>query len=326
MRGNLTTAIVSLIDNDDPIVEISFDRATYETTEGGSAVQVIVSLSADPERTVAIPLIATPANGATDADYAGVTGASITFHRGETEKTFEITATDDDIDDDDETVTLSFGTLPHRVNAGNFSTAIVSLIDNDDPIVAVSFDQVTYTAQEGGSAAKVIVTLSADPERTVEIPLIATPANGATDADYSGVPESITFNRGETEKTFEVVAVNDDIDDDGETIALAFGTLPHRVNASGQSTITISDNDERGVTVSVTELAVPEGDTRTYTVVLHSAPTAPVTIDITGMANTDVSVGTAQLTFTAEKLERTAGSGGRGTGRRLTSSSRTGRH
>ena len=52
--------------------------------------------------------------------------------------------------------------------------------------------------------------------------------------------------------------------------------------------------------MSVTELAVPEGDTRTYTVVLHSAPTAPVTIDITGMANTDVSVGTAQLTFTAE--------------------------
>ena len=28
----------------------------------------------------------------------------MTFHRGETEKTFEITATDDDIDDDDESI------------------------------------------------------------------------------------------------------------------------------------------------------------------------------------------------------------------------------
>ena len=154
------------------------------------------------------------------------------------------------------------------------------------------------------------------PERTVVIPLIATPENGATDADYSGVPESITFNRGETEKTFEIMAIDDDIDDDGETIALTFGTLPHRVNAGSQSTITISDNDERGVTVSVTELAVPEGDTRTYTVVLHSAPTAPVTIDITGTANTDVSVGTARLTFTAENWNIPAGSGGRSTGRR----------
>ena len=155
------------------------------------------------------------------------------------------------------------------------------------------------------------------PERTVvKYPLIATPENGATDADYSGVPESITFNRGETEKTFEVVAVNDDIDDDGETIALSFGTLPHRVNAGSQSTITIIDNDQRGITVSVTELAVPEGDTRTYTVVLHSAPTAPVTIDITGMANTDVSVTHGAVDIHSRKLEHPAGSGGRSTGRR----------
>ena len=99
----------------------------------------------------------------------------------------KITATDDTIDDDNETMTLTFGILPHRVNPGNLTTAMVSLIDNDDPIVAVSFDQSTYETTEGGSTAMVIVSLSADPERTVAIPLIATPANGATDADYSGV-------------------------------------------------------------------------------------------------------------------------------------------
>ena len=58
-------------------------------------------------------------------------------------KTFEVVAVDDDIDDDDETMTLTFGTLPHRVNAGNLTTAIVSLIDNDDPIVEISFDRAT---------------------------------------------------------------------------------------------------------------------------------------------------------------------------------------
>ena len=126
-----------------------------------------------------------------------------------TRKTFEIVAVDDEIDDDDESITLSFGTLSHRVNPGSLAT--VALADNDDPVVTVSFGQAHYRAAEGGRAATVRVSLSADPERTVTIPLTATPENGATDADYSGVPESITFTNGETEKTFEITATDDDI-------------------------------------------------------------------------------------------------------------------
>ena len=300
--GSPSTAMVNLVDNDDPVVTVSFGQATYEAAEGGRAATVRVRLNADPEREVAIPLMVTPANGATQADYSGVP-ASIIFNSGETEKTFEVTAVDDDVDDDGETVALGFGTLPDKVRSGSPSTAMVNLVDNDDPVVTVSFGQATYEAAEGGRAATVRVRLNADPEREVAIPLMVTPANGATQADYSGVPASIIFNSGETEKTFEVTAVDDDVDDDGETVALGFGTLPHRINAGGQSTITIIDNDERGVTVSVTELAVPEGGAGTYTVVLHSAPTSPVTIDVTGMANTDVSVNTAQLTFTAENWD-----------------------
>ena len=97
---------------------------------------------------------------------------SITFNSGETNKTFVITATDDSVDDDNESVTLTFGMLSDRVEAGNPATTTVALIDNDVPLVSVSFDQVTYEATEGGSAAMVIVTLSTYPERTVAIPLM----------------------------------------------------------------------------------------------------------------------------------------------------------
>ena len=130
------------------------------------------------------------------------------FNNNQKKKTFEVVAVDDDIDDDDESIALSFGTLPHKVRTRRPSTTTVSLIDNDDPIVEVSFEQTSYETTEGGSTVLMVrVSLSADPERTVAIPLIATPENGATDADYSGVPEHVTFNRGETEKTFEITAV-----------------------------------------------------------------------------------------------------------------------
>ena len=76
----------------------------------------------------------------------------------------------------------------------------MSITDDDDPQVTVSFGAATYTAAEGGTAT-VTVTLSADPERTVEVQITTTNQGGATSADYSGVPASVTFNSGDTEKT-----------------------------------------------------------------------------------------------------------------------------
>ena len=65
------------------------------------------------------------------------------------------------------------------------------------------------------------VTLSADPERTVVIPVTKT-ANqgGATAEDYSGVPASVTFNSGQTSRTFTFTAAQDTVDDDGESVKL----------------------------------------------------------------------------------------------------------
>ena len=92
-------------------------------------------------------------------------------------------------------------------------------------------------------------------------------------------------------------------------------TLSNAVNATldgGESTLettgTITDDDERGITVSPTSVTVAEGGTGTYTVVLTSEPTTDVTVTVNVPANTDVSVDTDSneegnqntLTFTAD--------------------------
>ena len=67
------------------------------------------------------------------------------------------------------------------------------------------FEAAAYNAAEGGSVW-VGVRLSADPDRTVAIPITTTNQGGASDADYSGVPASLTFKSGETFKTFSFSA------------------------------------------------------------------------------------------------------------------------
>ena len=114
--------------------------------------------------------------------------------------------------------------------AGATAATTVSITD-DDPQVTVSFGAATYTAEEGGTAT-VTVTLSADPERTVEVPITTTNQGGASSADYSGVPASVTFDAGDTSKTFDFAATADTADDDGESVELGFGTsLPAGVSA-----------------------------------------------------------------------------------------------
>ena len=182
----MSSVTVSITDDDDPVVSVSFEQSAYTVSEG-SGVTVKVTLNAAPERSVQIPLTATGQGGATTADYS--VPASVTFQSGDTEKSFTFTATDDSNDDDGESVELTFGTLPSGVSAGATTTTTVTITDDDDPAVSVSFEQDSYTVSEG-SGVTVKVTLSTPPERSVQIPLTATGQNGATTADYSGVPQA----------------------------------------------------------------------------------------------------------------------------------------
>ena len=105
------------------------------------------------------------------------------------------------------------------MSAGNTDEAVVTITDDDVPSVEVSFEQSFYTVDEG-SLVTVKVTLNADPERTVTIPITTTDQDGASSADYSGVPANVTFVPGDTEETINFTATQDTLNDDGESVKL----------------------------------------------------------------------------------------------------------
>ena len=174
------------------------------------------------------------------------------------------------------------------------------------PQVEVSFEQATYTVAEGSSVdVKVKVKLSGDPERTVTIPLTDTGEGGATASDYSGVPATVTFDAGDTEKTFTFTAASDTVNDDGESVVLGFGaTLPAGVTAGStdETTVSITENETAGVTIDPTALTVTEGDATgaDYTVVLDTQPSADVTVTVSGYSGTEINLSDTSLTFTSD--------------------------
>ena len=307
--GTPTTSAVTITDDDVPSVTVSFGSAAYTVAESDdsdttgvteSTVQVTVTLSADPERAVVIPIEKANQGGATTADYSGVP-SNVTFDTGEPSKSFTFTAAHDTVDDDGESVKLSFGSsLPAGVSAGTPNETTVSITDDDVPSVTVSFGSAAYTVAESDdmgtdgvteNAVEVTVTLSANPERTVVIPIEKTNQGGATTADYSGVPQNVTFDSGDTSKSFTFTAAHDTVDDDGELVNLSFGaTLPDGVTAGTPATsaVTITDDDVPSVTVSFGSAA--------YTVAESDDSDTP-----------DVTENTVQVTLTlSADPERTA--------------------
>ena len=232
----------------------------------GETVNVTIRLSADPERTVTISITSTGQSGAGSGDYS--VPASVTFNDGDTEKTIAFMATEDEEDDDDESVKLSFGSsLPARVSEGTRTETTLNIGDDDDPTVTVTFGQTAYTVDEGATQ-QVTVTVSADPERTIIIPITTTLQGTASAADYSGVLPSVTFTDG-TSQTFTFEATQDLIDDDGESVKLGFGTMPDpRVSAPAMNelTVNINDDDTADIVLSPLDLTMEESD---------SAPATP---------------------------------------------------
>ena len=190
-----------------PTPTVRFGATSYTAIEGVGGATVTVALSVAASRSVTVRLTKTHLGGATAADYTGVP-SSVTFAAGETAQTFIVTAVDDTADDDGESVQLGFDTLP------------------------------------AGATATVRVRLSAAPGRTVTIDL-TTENRGATSEDYSGLPGSVTFGASETEKSFTVTATDDSQDDDRESVAIGFGSLPSKVSAGSPSeaVVQLTDND-----------------------------------------------------------------------------------
>ena len=93
--------------------------------------------------------------------------------------------------------------------------------------VTASFESATYAVDEGDTV-EAKVTLSADPERQVTIPITKLDQDGASSSDYSGVDASVTFESGDREQTITFTATDDTVDDDGGVGEAELRAAAHR--------------------------------------------------------------------------------------------------
>ena len=291
-------------------ITVRFARSA-ESVHEGDPLGLSLQFSEIPDRVipagqwyVEIPLIRTNVRGARNGvDYHSNTTVKVYRNRGYHWAGFAFGAHEDDDVDPGESVVFEFGTLPAGFVAGEPMTLEVTILDGPSPppvstMVTLSVSPDSVSEDAGSTRVTVTGSLNSvarDSDTTVMVSVESGTAIAGTDfSTVSDFPLTIPANETRGTATFNLVPTNDDVDESDETLTVSGSTTGLAVDSE---TMTITDDDTAGVTVTPTGLTVTEGSSQSYTVRLTSQPTGNVTVTVGG-ASGDVSVDDPMLTFT----------------------------
>ena len=172
--------------------------------------------------------------------------------------------------------------------------------DNGNDTAGVTVTAANPLAVAEGGSNTYTVVLDTEPTHNVTI----TPASGdGGAATVSPASQTFTPANWSTAQSFTVSGVSDD-DAEDESVRVSHRATSDDAKydglAVGSVTVAVTDNDTAGVTVTAANpLAVAEGGSNTYTVVLDSQPTHAVTITSASGDDGAAAVSPASQTFTS---------------------------
>ena len=266
------------------------------TVEESSDVSFNVQLTSSPPKDFSIdlyvvsndPIVATvtpktPADGQpfTDADW-------------KTPKTFTVTG---EVDNSGDSRSTKITLVPVGPGYGSAQAKDVSIKVGDTDVGTLKgVPEGTFNVPEGKTPSYgVWLTKIPTAGKTVTVAITSSPRTTATVS-----PASLTFNtiNWKTAQTVFVTGVFHSGSDDRSA------KITHNVSGGGYNThrkdltVTVRNDDTKGLGVSSSQVTVAEGKTATYTVVLRGEPTDTVIVDVTSDKPTAATVRPKKLTFT----------------------------
>ena len=284
------TASVEVDVSDADAAGLVVGKASLTVTEGASA-RFTVRLATQPSAPVTVALGVELSDDDVDGLKVQLLVESLLFTPANWAEPREVVLTAwPDADATDESVVVSLNASSTDSDYADRSASVtVTVKDIDAPTLVFSATSLSVAE----SASRIYgVWLSARP--TTDVVVSATRSGRGV----SVTPPSLTFTRSNWSVPQEVrIAGVADDDTSDHTV-----TLIHRASgseydgASSSVTVTVSDDDTPGVTVAPASLAVTEGGSGSYTVVLGTRPLTDVTVAVT--AGDGVVVSPSTLRFT----------------------------
>ena len=171
------------------------------------------------------------------------------------------------------------------------------------PSPTVSVTPETLSVTEDAGSAQLTLELSEVLSDPVTVDWATSDGTAAAGSDYTAGDGTVNFAPNETRKTIDIAITDDALDESDETFTVTLSNPSNtELGTAKTATVTIADNDVRGVAISPTTLTITEGAGKTYEVVLNTQPTGDVTVTPSLATGSDADVtlaSSAALTFTS---------------------------
>src|SRR5439155_17400179 len=206
------------ITDDDLPPTVTLGLSGSPMAEAGGVATVTATLSAVSGQTVTVNLVLSGTATITN-DYLP-SATSIVIPPGSTTGSMTLTAVQDSLDEDNETILVDISSVTNGTESG--SQQVTAIITDDDPTPTVSFAVDSSSGLENVSPVILPVSLSAASGRTVTV---SYSVNGGTATgggiDYTLAGGTLTFAPGVTTQNISLAVVNDVLDENDETVAIA---------------------------------------------------------------------------------------------------------
>ena len=314
LQGDPASKTLTIADDD--VRGIAFSPAAAVMREGFSSqpstTSYKVALSSQPTADVTVTVagagglqVATAASPQT-SDFGTSNTLTFTATDWSTAQTVTLRSTGDN-NATDNTVSIR-----HAASGGDYGSVRanlpVTVLDTQPAgaVLALTVDRAEIP--EGGGVTVVTVTATlggfAADATAYDVTLKAEPGTAAA-TDFSSNEASLRIGGStstfQTSKEIAVTPTDDGLDETDETITVTATIEPVGTGGAAATvtpaTVTILDDDTRGVTVDPLQIELDEGSSQTYTVSLDSEPTGAVTVALSKTGSDDIAFQPASLSF-----------------------------
>ena len=223
------------------------------------------------------------------SDYTQASGA-LSFPAGTTSRTVTVAVLNDALDEDDETFTVTLSSPQNATISDGSATG--TIVDDDDTPGVVPGTGLSVADASAGESTSVIrfeVTLGAASGKEISVDWTTDLAGGtaAANGDFHAASGALTFQPGQTQRSFEVGLISDSLDESNETFTVTLSNAVNAVLEDDKATGTILD-DDLNVSFGAGAYPVTEGASVTVTVALSSAAAQALTVPLVATAGAGV--------------------------------------
>lgn len=240
---NQSQAIGTIL-NDDNAGTIQFSSPTYSVKETAGIAVIKVTRTGGFDGPVTIDYTTSDGSAEKPGDYT-LTSGTLEFKHGEISKSFTVSIINDGNPEQAETVNLILSNPNGGVELGDLSTAELTI---HDPPGTLQFATSAYSVNEDDITGLATITVRrlGGAEGAVTVRYATVNKTAVAPSDYAAETGSVTFEDGETTKTFDIKIERDTVFETNEvlTLTLSNPSVGARLGALRTATLTILNDDD----------------------------------------------------------------------------------